>query len=146
MTERRDWEIPAWGNPEPLDQSDFVGWRTRRGEFDSPMYLWLEDNGKPTVCLSNTSDACEEIRLCDAQDIDDLIKRLVRARQDVFGRTRSSITDRIARYLQLKDFEGDQVAADERWLEDYEPDGYKEVYRKDAKNIFNIIADAILNP
>jgi hypothetical protein len=133
------------GDPEPLDQSDFVGWRSRRGEFDPPIYLWLEDDGKPTVCLSNTSDACEKIQLCDAQDIEDLIKRLARARQDVFGRPGSPIIDGIARYLQLKDFEGDHSAADEHWQEGYEPDDYKEAYRKDARNIFNIIAEGVLN-
>lgn len=164
MTERRDWEIPAWGDPEPLDQSDFVGWRSRNGEFDSPMYLWLEGDGKPTVCLSNTSDAYEKIQLCNAQDIDDLISRLARAKKDVFGeqihhipncgakamvdtdgeRPRTPIIDSVARYLQLKDFDGNQEAAEERWQEGFEPDDYKESYRKDAREIFNIIAAGIL--
>lgn len=58
------------------------------------------------------------------------------------NRIPTPMIDSVARYLQLKDFEGDQETADERWQEGFEPDGYKEAYRKDAKAIINIILRA----
>jgi len=60
------------------------------------------------------------------------------------NRIPTPMIDSVARYLQLKDFEGDQSAADERWMEDYEPDSYKETYRKDARAIINIILSKTL--
>lgn len=82
----RDWEIPQWGDPEPLDQSDFTEWYMYDGTYSSPIYLWLDrTDEREVICLSNTSDAYEIIKLSSAQDVDDLIRRLTRARQDVFG-------------------------------------------------------------
>ena len=55
------------------------------------------------------------------------------------NRMPTQMIDDVARYLQLKDFGGDQETADDRWQEGLEPDGYKEAYRKDARAIINII-------
>lgn len=82
MTDSPNWEIPAWGDPEPEDKSDFLSYRWKDGTWDSPLYLWRDGD---SICISGISDANEYAELRSAQDVDDLIKRLERAKRDVFG-------------------------------------------------------------
>jgi hypothetical protein len=82
---QKDWEIPAYEFMKALDQSDFM----ENGQFSPPLYMWESSVvGMPIIRLSGIDDANETIDLESSQDVDDLIKRLERARKTVFGESK----------------------------------------------------------
>jgi hypothetical protein len=48
-------------------------------------------------------------------------------------------TERVARFLQVRDFEGDRDEADKVWNEDLEPDEYKDAYRAEAVRLIEVL-------
>jgi hypothetical protein len=48
-------------------------------------------------------------------------------------------TERVARFLQVRDFEGDKENADRVWNEDYCDDDYKDAYRADARRLIEAL-------
>jgi hypothetical protein len=64
-----DWELHSWSIPNPEGAP---------GHFN----IWHQDGG---IALSNDEDLYESIQMDTAEEVDQLIERLIAARKDVFG-------------------------------------------------------------
>lgn len=79
MATIRDWEILPW-HGEAEDRSDFDE------EGNEPFWIWEEESAAgPQIKLSDAYDAYCAIWMGNAEEVNRLIRRLERARDDLFG-------------------------------------------------------------